>query len=225
MSGNFSRQKRTAAIIAAMMCSVILVFTAAYNTSANQQESITPENTIADNELLAEAPDTAAAEHGTEEKPPISQEQAPDELFIFREIDTGYAVSKYIGTATDTVIPESYNGLPVVLIDDLAFQYCSSLVSVEIPASIESIGKYAFSHCFNLASVTLSEGIAFFHTFLQKRKSPQNRGLFMQIRPCRVRHGTKHRQAIPKSLNLCRSEARIPAPDAFLRQSSQEITQ
>ena len=41
-------------------------------------------------------------------------------------------------------------------IDDYAFEYCTSLASIEIPASVRSIGKWAFYGCSKLASVTFA---------------------------------------------------------------------
>jgi len=43
-------------------------------------------------------------------------------------------------------------------IADGAFEYCTSLKSVEIPASVEIVEDYTFSSAFNLASVTFAAG-------------------------------------------------------------------
>ncbi len=45
------------------------------------------------------------------------------------------------------IIPEEVNGYKVTSISDHAFYNCSSLTSVIIPNSVESIGDYAFSDC------------------------------------------------------------------------------
>ena len=42
-------------------------------------------------------------------------------------------------------------------IRDYAFQYCRSLTSIEIPASVTSIGNSAFYGCSSLTSVTFAE--------------------------------------------------------------------
>ena len=39
-----------------------------------------------------------------------------------------------------------------------AFSYCTALTSIEIPASVETIGASAFSHCSSLATVTFENG-------------------------------------------------------------------
>lgn len=76
-------------------------------------------------------------------------------------------IQGYVGTETDIVIPEKICGKTVVGIDNGAFAYCDSLISVIIPNSVTSIGDSAFSHCTNLKrveipnSVTKIEGDAF----------------------------------------------------------------
>ena len=66
-----------------------------------------------------------------------------------------------IGSCTDTdlFIPASYEGLPVTTIGMRAFQNCSQLTSVNLPASVTVIEDYAFSRCQNLRAVHLSEGL------------------------------------------------------------------
>ena len=48
---------------------------------------------------------------------------------------------------TDLVIPATYRGLPVTAIGSKAFEYNRSFTSVSIPASVTTIGEYAFAHC------------------------------------------------------------------------------
>ena len=52
-----------------------------------------------------------------------------------------------IGECEDTalVIPQTYNGLPVTSIGACAFENCTGLISVTIPDSVTSIGRYAFA--------------------------------------------------------------------------------
>jgi hypothetical protein len=74
-------------------------------------------------------------------------------------------ITKYTGSAARVTIPESINGLPVAGIggrtyvgryyDDAAFERCSTLTSVTIPASVASIGHGAFAGCFSLTSITV----------------------------------------------------------------------
>ncbi len=57
---------------------------------------------------------------------------------------------------TDYVIPAD---LHVKVIGKYAFYYCKNLVSVEIPAGVETIGYEAFSHCDSLKSITMGPDV------------------------------------------------------------------
>jgi hypothetical protein len=66
-----------------------------------------------------------------------------------------------VGTCKDEdiVIPETYKGLSVTSIADMAFYENENIKSVYIPSSVEEIGELAFAYCKNLENVTLNEGI------------------------------------------------------------------
>ena len=79
---------------------------------------------------------------------------------------------RIIGTGKDlkanVVIPSTLNGVPVTHIGNEAttedsiirvFANNTNIKSVEIPASIKSIGRYAFENCTNLETVTFAEDI------------------------------------------------------------------
>ena len=56
---------------------------------------------------------------------------------------------------TDLVIPATYRELPVTAIGSKAFEYNRSFTSVSIPASVTTIGEYAFAHC-SVTTVTFA---------------------------------------------------------------------
>ena len=59
--------------------------------------------------------------------------------------------------AGDLVIPDTIGGKPVNYIGRYAFSNCTSLTSITIPDSVTSIGNYAFSGCSNLKSITFGK--------------------------------------------------------------------
>lgn len=75
--------------------------------------------------------------------------------YALTETEDGYAVTDF-GMLTDStiVIPEEYNGKPVVAIEKEAFRDCDWLVSVEIPDSVQIIEEYAFCGCSSLKTVS-----------------------------------------------------------------------
>ena len=64
-----------------------------------------------------------------------------------------------VSSATDIVIPDTIDGLPVTAINSSAFSNCQSLASVSIPDSVTAIGEKAFYQCYALKTVTLPEGL------------------------------------------------------------------
>lgn len=61
--------------------------------------------------------------------------------------------------ATEVIIPEEINGLPVTYIGDNAFYSCEELVMVNMPDTITSTGVSIFEFCFKLKDVKLSENL------------------------------------------------------------------
>jgi len=79
--------------------------------------------------------------------------------FSLIENGTAYSVSRGNATATDIVIPETYNFLPVKSIADRAFAGYTCLTSILIPDSITSIGISAFAYCANLTSIDIPSSV------------------------------------------------------------------
>ena len=69
------------------------------------------------------------------------------DIHILFQGDETVKITDYTGTATELVIPDTIAGKKVTSIGDTAFMDCSSLTSIEIPASVTSFGSYAFAGC------------------------------------------------------------------------------
>ncbi len=75
---------------------------------------------------------------------------APDligPVYELSENGDSYSVVAYIGNITNVVIPSVYNGLPVNTIGANAFENCNTLLTIEIPSSVEVIQPEAFDGC------------------------------------------------------------------------------
>ena len=85
---------------------------------------------------------------------------ANDLVFRFNNANQTYSVaknqkheSKYV------VIPDTYNGFPVVSIDEYAFSKNKNIIYVVIPDSVTSLGQNVFYDCSNLREVVIGNGI------------------------------------------------------------------
>lgn len=80
--------------------------------------------------------------------------------FEFNQRKDGYILTS-VGTCNDenVVIPSTYEGLPVTNIGERAFEYCSNIISVEIPDTVLRIGEYAFYYCTSLRDVHIPESV------------------------------------------------------------------
>ena len=70
-----------------------------------------------------------------------------------------YTVTGIITSASDVTIPSTYNGKPVTIIDNYAFQFCTGLTSIVIPESVTTIGKGAFYDCDSLTSIVIPASV------------------------------------------------------------------
>ena len=95
--------------------------------------------------------------------PPMDLADERHLSFILTNDDTAYTV---VGLFSDTgainiVIPETYNGLPVIGIENNAFTSSSDLVSLTMPDTIKYIGQAAFEGCTNLENLDLSPNLEY----------------------------------------------------------------
>ena len=76
-----------------------------------------------------------------------------------------YVVKSYSGSDTQVIIPNMYNGLPVIQISNEAFKNCTTISSVHIPNGIKSIGQFAFYGCTALTEIILPDSIIYIGDF------------------------------------------------------------
>lgn len=81
--------------------------------------------------------------------------------FGLNETETGWVVSRYSGTDTELVIPDTYMGAPVTAIGyetgRSVFYGNTTLQRVVVPDSVEYIGEGAFSECLALSEIELPD--------------------------------------------------------------------
>ena len=82
--------------------------------------------------------------------------------FLLSTSGTTATITDYQGNDTEVVIPDYViqGGViyQITAIGSSAFYNCSSLTSINIPASVTEIGERAFEDCSNLTNVTFDEG-------------------------------------------------------------------
>jgi hypothetical protein len=84
---------------------------------------------------------------------------APAGDFTYTTTNGTIIITGYTGTGGNIGIPRTITGLPVVSIEDYAFEYISSLTSVTIPNNVTNIGEWAFYDCQTLTSVILGNNV------------------------------------------------------------------
>lgn len=84
-------------------------------------------------------------------------------LFTLNDSETGYILEKYYNNSSEAqskvVIPDSYQGVPVVEIGSGAFVGNEDLTAVVIPEGVKAIGGNAFANCHHLTSITFPSSL------------------------------------------------------------------
>ncbi|WP_461257089.1 SUMF1/EgtB/PvdO family nonheme iron enzyme [Treponema sp. R80B11-R83G3] len=84
--------------------------------------------------------------------------QNGNDFEIIQNRSGGITITRYTGTTTNVVIPSTIEGIRVTEIGGYAFD-SKNIISVTVPDSVTSIGKYAFKDCDNLSSVTIGNSV------------------------------------------------------------------
>ena len=94
------------------------------------------------------------------EQPTESPDPAPPTAVFTYEVKNGTAtLTSYVGSATEVIVPSVVDGYAVTAIGDNMFKD-TGVVSVTLPASVTSIGWFAFYGCGALKTVTLGEAVS-----------------------------------------------------------------
>ena len=72
-----------------------------------------------------------------------------------------YAVTHYIGSSEDVVIPGSFLGKPVTILFDKLFAGHNEIRSISIPDTVTDLGEFVFDGCFNLRQIDLPSGLLY----------------------------------------------------------------
>ena len=79
--------------------------------------------------------------------------------FLFLLIDGEYYVMDYVGSDTELVFPESYNGQKYNIYKE-AFQNRTDLTALVISGGVKSVGEWAFSNCTSIKSISVADGVS-----------------------------------------------------------------
>lgn len=79
--------------------------------------------------------------------------------FEYEILDGGVTITKYTGNATDVVIPDTIEDVPVTKIGFLSFEAKFDVVSVTLPETTEVICEGAFMDCSSMQSINIPESV------------------------------------------------------------------
>lgn len=81
------------------------------------------------------------------------------ELFLYRIIDGGIYLEKYIGRENVVDVPDEINGISVEHIGNGCFEDRYNLQEVKLPETLKTIDKNAFAGCKSLKAINIPDGI------------------------------------------------------------------
>ncbi len=92
------------------------------------------------------------------EQPTEQPEPSPAAVFTYEVKDGTATLTAYVGGAAEVIIPAEVDGYAVTALGDNIFKN-TGVISVTLPASVTSIGWFAFYGCQALQTVTLGEAV------------------------------------------------------------------
>ncbi|MBE6675614.1 MAG: leucine-rich repeat domain-containing protein [Ruminococcaceae bacterium] len=121
-------------------------------------DSFAYKQTIAQLEAQLGALDTEVS--GKPEQTEPSTQPVPEAAVFTYEVKNGTAtLVSYLGNETKVIIPAEVDGYAVTALGDNLFKDCR-VTSVTLPASVTSIGWFAFYGCASLQSVHVGEAVS-----------------------------------------------------------------
>ena len=88
----------------------------------------------------------------------LEDEEHPQSFYLLNEDNASYTFLG-VSSATQVVIPELYEGLPVTAVSEGAFRLNTVLQSVTLPDTVTRIGADAFYGCTALTEIRLGSGL------------------------------------------------------------------
>jgi hypothetical protein len=79
--------------------------------------------------------------------------------FTFTTNSGAITITRYAGSGGAVTIPGTTNGLPVTSIGNFAFTDCYSVTSVTISDGVTNIGDLAFYSCSGLTNITIPQSV------------------------------------------------------------------
>lgn len=81
------------------------------------------------------------------------------EEFEYLVYETYVAIDRYIGNASEVIVPEKLENLPVKVVDGFYYNNNESIKKITLPESIVIIENAAFQDCFALEEINIPEGV------------------------------------------------------------------
>lgn len=82
---------------------------------------------------------------------------------VFTLSDDGFGISGYLGSSKEVIVPSGYyldnDFITISRIESWCFDGNKEIESVELPDTINKIGREAFSNCWNLKNVNIPKGV------------------------------------------------------------------
>jgi len=133
--------------------SIIFLILGCAKTPANSQSESVASSTAASSQS-SQAESYMPSSSATSDTDTKSNDE-----YKYKIVDGSVTIVKYIGSATDVVIPDTIAGLPVKVIGEGAFKENKTIKNLVISDNIITIEKYALFKCFSLESVQFGNNL------------------------------------------------------------------